>query len=335
MGNSKLRVAGPKPWWDEELRGWLEGYIKQHPHHTTEVVSRSQYIGVPRPILDEYLEGVYFLPKKSGGKGNNVRSSGGEEAVRRFREKMEGTARHDYKKEFLETRTWVEVQTACDTAIRRNAIVLVYGEPGSGKTRCLFEYARRSMITAPIQVLCSPSITSLYFAQSLASRLGLSESTTAARLEDRLAERLRRTPRPLFIDQANYLGEKSLGTICYVWEVARVPVVLAGTKSLYELFTSSRLTEDVRAQLSSRVAMLYPLSGLLLTEAKAFIQHELGKYATDEAVAQIYNITGGLPRYMETLTRNLLESIARNSKELESSEVLLSELIAKAGSKLI
>jgi hypothetical protein len=81
--------------------------------------------------------------------------------------------------------------------------------------------------------------------------------------------------------------------------------------------------------------MHYQLSGLTLAEAKAFIQWRLGKYATDEAVAQIYNITGGLPRYIETLIKNLLDSIARNLKELESGKVTLAELISKAGSKLI
>jgi hypothetical protein len=81
--------------------------------------------------------------------------------------------------------------------------------------------------------------------------------------------------------------------------------------------------------------MHYLLSGFLLAEAKAFLQLGLGKYATDEAVAQIYNITGGLPRYMETLVKNLLDSIARNLNELELGEVSLSELIARAGSKLI
>lgn len=291
---------------------------------------------MPRIILDEYLDGVYFLPKKSGGKGNSVGRSGVEESIRRFREKIEGTARHDYKKNFLETRTWVQVQTACLTAVRRNAIVLVYGEAGVGKTRCLSEYARRSMITAPVQVMCSPNITTLYFAQRLASRLGLSVRSTAARLEDRVAERLRRTPRALFIDQANYLTEKALGTICYVWEVARVPVVLAGTKSLYELFTSSRLTEDVRTQLSSRIEMHYPLSGLSLGEAKAIIQRELGKYGNDdEDIAQIYNTAGGLMRQTGTLIKNLLELISLNREELESGKVALKELIAKAGSKLL
>jgi DNA transposition AAA+ family ATPase len=335
MGNNKLKVVGDKPLWDEELRTWLETYIKEHPHHSTEVLARSQYIGVPRAIIEEYLEGTYFLPKESGGKGNRRERSKIEDAIWRFRISIEGTVRHNHSKNFLETRTWVQIQTACNTAIHQNAIVVVYGKPGIGKTRCLLEYTRRNTVTAPIPVLCSPNTTPLYFAQKLARKIGLSESAIAARLEDNVAERLMRTPRPLFIDQANYLSEKSLGTICYLWEVARVPIVLAGTKSLYELFITSRLTEDVRAQLSSRVAMHYPLTGLSLGEAKAIIERELSEYATDNAVAQIYNITGGLPRSIEMMLPILKKLIELNSEELQSGKITLGELIAKAASRIM
>lgn len=335
MGEKKLKIVGDKPLWDEELRTWLENYIKEHPHHSTEVLARSQYIGVPRVIIEEYLEGTYFLPKESGGKGNSHKKSKIERAIWRFRLSVEGTVRHNYTNNFLETRTWIQIQTACNTAIQRNAIVVVYGKPGVGKTRCLLEYVKRNIITAPIPLLCTPNTTTRYFVQKLARKVGLSESTTTARLEDNVAERLMRTPRPLFIDQANYLSEKSLGSVCYFWEVARIPVVLAGTKSLYELFITSRLTEDVRAQLSSRVAMHYPLIGLSLSEAKAIIERELGQYATDDAVAQVYDITDGIPRYIETLIANLQELISRNSKELKSGEIKLSGLIAKAASRLI
>lgn len=335
MSEDKLKIVGDKPLWDEELRNWLENYIKEHPHHSTEVLSRSQYIGVPRVIIEEYLEGTYFLPKESGGKGNDRKKCDIEKSILRFRLSIEGTVRHNYTNNFMETRTWVQIQTACNTAIQRNAIVVVYGRPGIGKTRCLLEYAKRNTVTAPIPVLCTPNTTPLYFVQKLARKVGLSEKAIAARLEDNMAERLMRTPRPLFIDQANYLSEKSLGTVCYIWEVARVPIVLTGTKSLYELFITSRLTEDVRAQLSSRVAMHYPLSELLLSEAKAIIERELGQYATESAVAQMYNITGGLPRCIEMLISNLRELIARNSKELESGEITLSALIVKASSRLI
>jgi hypothetical protein len=125
------------------------------------------------------------------------------------------------------------------------------------------------------------------------------------------------------------------GTICHIWEVARVPVVLAGTKSLYELFITAQETEDVRAQLSSRVTMHYPLTGLLLSEAKALIQRELEHYATDDAVALLYNTTRGLPRYIEMLLFNLQDLIKRNSKELEAGSIKLSDLITKSASRLM
>lgn len=335
MSENKLRIVGDKPLWDEELRSWLEQYIKEHPHHSTGILSRAQYIGIPRTILDEYLEGIFFLPKKSGGKGNNHKKSNVEESIRRFREEIEGSFRHNNGKNFIKTRTWVQIHTACSTAIRENAIVVVYGKPGIGKSRCLLEFKRRNTVTAPISVLCSRNITALYFVQRLAVKVGLSERAMTARLEDKVAEKLMRYPRPLFIDQANYLGEQSLGTICYIWEVTNVPIVLAGTKSLYDIFTTSQLTEDVRAQLSSRIAIHYPLAELLLSEAKPIIYQALGEDTTDEIVAQIYNITGGIHRLLNMIFPRILELMKLNAKELASGEVKLSELIARAGSRLM
>lgn len=62
-------------------------------------------------------------------------------------------------------------------------------------------------------------------------------------LEDKVAEKLKKYLRPLIVDQANYLNEKGLGALCHVREVARVPVILAGTKALYEKFSTNRMTE--------------------------------------------------------------------------------------------
>ena len=58
---------------------------------------------------------------------------------------------------------------------------------------------------------------------------------------------------------------------------ARVPVVLAGTKALYDRFTTSRLTEEVRAQLASRVGLHYLLPVLTVREVKSIIERALGK----------------------------------------------------------
>lgn len=334
-GNGKINVVGPPPPGDEELRLWLAAYIEKHPHHNTSVLARAEYIGQSRPALDAYLTGTYFLPIESGGQGVNPKNSKVEARIRAFREKVEGTTRHGYESRFIETRSWSQLQHACNTAIDENAIVVVYGKPGVGKSRCLREFAINKMTTQPISILCSANITPRYFVQKLARALGLDDKPPTARLEDSIAEKLKRSPRPIFVDQANYLSEKSLGTICYLWELARIPIVLAGTKDLFDLFLTSRLTEDVRAQLSSRVAMHYPLSELGIDEAKALLRRALGADATEANVAQILRVTGGIFRHVDMLIPRVLELKKRNADRLESGEVTMEAIINTAGSRLM
>jgi DNA transposition AAA+ family ATPase len=334
-GDNKLKVVGPPPPGDEELRRWLEEYIREHPHQPTAVLSRGQYIGFSRTALDAYLDGTYFLPKESGGHGVRPDSSKIEKHIRAFREQVEGTVRHGYANTFVQTRSWMQIQQACTTAINENVIVVVYGNPGVGKSRGLTEFAVRKMSTAPVHLLCSANVTTRHFVQRLARELGLDDRPPTAKLEDLIAERLRRTPRPIFVDQANYLNEKALGTLCYVWELARVPIVLAGTKDLFELFTTSRLTQDVRAQLSSRVAMHYPLAELAAGEVKSIVTRALGDDATDEAVAQIVNVTGGIHRHVDMIIPRILDLKKRNADRLASGEYTMEDLVTTAGRRLM
>lgn len=333
--DTRLKVVGPAPPGDEELRRWLAKYIAEHPHHTTLVLSRSQHIGVSRTALDAYLDGTYFLPKESGGMGVSPANSTIEKKVRAFREQVEGTVRHGYANTFVETRSWMQIQQACATAINENVIVVVYGKPGVGKSRGLTEFAVRKMTTSPVHLLCSANITTRYFVQLIARELGIDDRPPTAKLEDLIAERLKRNPRPIFIDQANYLNEKALGTVCYVWEKARVPVVLAGTKDLFELFTTSRLTEDVRAQLSSRVAMHYPLVELAPAEVKAIVKRALGEDATDEAIAQIMNMTAGVHRHVDMIIPRILDLKQRNEDRLRSGEYTMQDIVTTAGRRLM
>ncbi len=334
-GNGKINVVGPPPPGDEELRLWLVAYIEKHSHHTTAVLSRSEYIGQSRTALDGYLAGTYFLPTESGGQGVRPENSKLEKRIRDFRERVEGTVRHGYESRFVETRSWSQLQHACNTAIDESAIVVVYGKPGVGKSRCLREFAINKMTTQPLTILCSANITARYFVQKLARAVGLDDKPPTAKLEDSIAEKLKRSPRPIFVDQSNYLSEKSLGTICYLWELARIPVVLAGTKDLYDLFITSRLTEDVRAQLSSRVAMHYPLSELGVDEAKALLRRALGADATDEHIAQILKVTGGIFRHVDMFLPRFLELRKRNHTRLETGAITMEAIINTAGSRLM
>ena len=331
--DKKLKVVGGGPPYDEELRGWLEQHIADHPHLTTAVLSRQDYIGMSRTALDEYLACTYFQPK--AGRPEGVKNSKLETLIRAYREKVEGTVRHGYNNSFVSTPSWNQFQHACHTAMTENVIVVVYAKPGVGKSRCLLEYSVRKMSTGAVTILCSTNITPRYFVQKLARAIGLDETTPTARLEDLIAEKLKRNPRPIFIDQANYLNEKSLGTICYVWEIAKVPMILIGTKDLYELFTTSRLTEDVRAQLSSRVAMHYPLKTLSLADVKGIVTRALGEEATEQAIATIYQVTGGIHRHVDMIIPRLNELKRINQTDFDQGKVTIVDIINTAGRRLM
>ena len=329
-------VGGGASVGDEMLRLRFDAFIKSHPHLTTLVLSRADYIGMSRTTLDAYLNGTYFVPKESGGLGVNPKNTQIEAKIRAYLDKAEGVVKDGYTSTFLETRSWMQFQHACKTAIEEKVIVVVYAKPGVGKSRCLQEYKTERMTTMPIDILCSANITTRYFVQKIARAVGVDDRAPTAQLEDLVGEKLKKgIPRPLFVDQANYLNEKALGTICYLWELAKIPIVLIGTKDLYELFTTSRLTQDVRAQLSSRVAMHYPLMELSIEEVKTICKNSLGPNATDATVAKIFNITNGNHRHVNMLLPRLNASAKSNAAGLESGAIAMENLVERAASKIM
>jgi len=334
----KIQVHGGGFVGDENLRLWLENYIDDHPHLTTAELGRADHIGMSKTALDAYLGGTYFLAKSSGGMQVNPKNSKLEAKVRAYRERVEGTIRHGYKNSFIETRSSKQFQHACKTAIDENVIVVVWAKPGVGKSRCMLEFSNESMKTRPVSILCSANITTRYFVQKIARELGLSDTPTTARIEDMIAEKLKRNPRPLFVDQANYLNEKALGSICYIWEIARSPIVLVGTKDLFEMFTRSSLTEDVRVQLSSRVAMHYPLMELSIEEVKTIVIRVLGSRATASVISHIYDSTHGNHRHLDMIMPRLAQAIDANRDGLDdpqNDKVTMEKLIDKATSRLM
>ncbi|MCA1636081.1 MAG: AAA family ATPase [Acidobacteria bacterium] len=320
---------------DSELRSWLINYIREHPQHTTLVLSRVAYIGISRKALDAYLADTYFLPKEEGGMGANPADSRIESANAAFHDRVERGRHATLAGRFLETRTWKQMERACSTAILENRIVLVYGRTGIGKSRCLTEYVLRQMVVPPLVILCSMSVSTNYFMVKLAEELGHSRREATGKLEDVVAEKLRRTPRAVFVDQANFLTEQSLCSICYLWEKAQIPIMLVGTPSLHDRFMSSRLTEDVREQLSSRVALHYMLSELSPAEAKALIEKILNEEATEQNIGLVYKLTCGRFRNLEFFQPRYVELRELNKERLKRGEVQTGEVIKMAAARLI
>lgn len=337
MSEAKLKiVGGASDVGDEELRQWLEKFIEEHPKLPTKILGRSDHIGMSKTALDAYIKGTYFLAESLGGSGTNPANSKLEPKIRAYREKVEGSIRHGYTNAFLETRLWQQFQYTCKTAIDEKAICVGYGRPGIGKSRSVQHYKTEKMTTMPIEILCSANITTRYFVQKLAQEVGLDDSVPTARLEDMIADKLKKNaPRLIFVDQANYLNEKGLGTICHLWERARVPIVLLGTKELFNLFMTSTLTEDVRAQLTSRIAWHCAFMELSLEEVKTIVVRMLGPKASSEVVKQIYETTSGVHRHLDMMLPRLSQLVGKNETALEAGEVSMHGLVERAGLRLM
>lgn len=332
----KLQTVGAQLG-DEELRLWLEKYIEEHQHLTTSVLSRSDHIGVSRTALDQILEGTYFQAKDLGGSGVKPETSSVERKIRNYREKVEGVVNGGTSVGFMETVAYRRLCMAWDTAVNEKVIVVAYSDPGAGKTHPLAQLLVRRMTTMPISILCSRNVTTGYFVQRLAEEAGLSIHYSIPRLEDMVADKLKKNPRGIVVDQANYLNERGLGTVCHIWERARVPIMLVGTEELHKLFTTSNMTQDVRAQLTSRVAMHYPLSKLTMKEAKTLLQRALGKDATDANVAKIMEVTGGLFRSVNFIIPHIkrLQAVKDNEEKLRKGSITMENIIVAAGSRLM
>jgi DNA transposition AAA+ family ATPase len=326
-------VPTAQPKWDENLRLWLEKHIAEHPHLTTTVLARPDRIGGSRATLDAYLAGTYFQPKDLGGYG--VEKSGLEDKIRAYREKVEGTERHGFVNSFIETRAWQQFLHACKIAVEEKVIVVAYGDPGVGKSRSMQEYLTRGMATAPIQILCSRNITTRYFVQKIAEKLNVNKRHPTAELEDKIAEKLKKQPRVIMVDQANYLKETALGSLCYWWDIARIPIVLIGTQDLHDVFMSSDLTQDVRAQITSRVAMHYRLIRLSKEDVKAIAKRALGEDATDSVVAKIYEITNGNHRHVDMLVPRFKDMRRAQAANLAAGKTTLEAILDTAGTRLM
>jgi DNA transposition AAA+ family ATPase len=316
QSTSKLQAVAEKAAWDENLRLWLEQHLKETGLTTTELARKS---GGSRALYDWYLKCTYFgVPDpKNDNKIRTTENSKLEPMLRAYRARIEGP-NSEKSSAFIKTVAYHQIRNAIQTAIEDNSISVAYGNYGWGKTRCRREYVKK-LKTAPVEIFCSPNITTRYFVQKVGRALDSKFPISHAipRLEDDIVAFLKSHPRALIVDQANYLRPKALGSICYIWEESGAPVVLIGTQTLYDNFFSLEMTDDERGQLASRVAGKYPITGLDLATVKGICERILGKdNATPQLVKTIWEKVGG--KYIEDpRTHESGDAMTANFRSLE------------------
>jgi hypothetical protein len=96
-----------------------------------------------------------------------------------------------------------------------------------------------------------------------------------------------------------------------------------------------RLTEDVRGQLNSRIALHYLLPELEQAETRAILQKALGPDVTEDVIILIHSVTGGVFRSVDTMILRLLELRQRNEKKLADRRVKMQDLVKTAARRLM
>jgi hypothetical protein len=102
-----------------------------------------------------------------------------------------------------------------------------------------------------------------------------------------------------------------------------------------EVILASKLTEDVRGQLTSRIALHYFLPELNKAETEAILRHTLGVEVTDEMIDHIHQLTGGIFRSVDMIIPRILELEQRNRQKLADGTIKMNEIIKVAAARLM
>lgn len=211
----------------------------------------SQLTGVGKARLSQWLNGVY--------KGNVAAV---EESVRRWLESRRASAALDGQMptapEWVETPSARAVLSALSFAQMAEAVSVVYGGAGVGKTTTLNRYRDQApnvwVVTAtPAVSAPGPILT------RIAQVLGIRASGAVHVIEANIIERVRETRGLLVIDEAQHLTHRALDAIRSIHDAAGIGLALVGNEVVYSQLTGGSRSVGF-AQLFSRVAKRVRLS---------------------------------------------------------------------------
>jgi hypothetical protein len=235
-----------------------------------------------------------------------------EAALRAYFLKLERIEARARRAEFIPTLTANLILEKLREADERQALVLLYGPPGIGKTFAIEEFIDRvekqedPRKAEVLVVTAHAASTPKSLMAALCLRAGIPHQATASTLAESLVRKLKTGHYLVIVDEANHLDIEAMELLRYVYDLARLGVVLVGTLRLYEIFTDGSRPAGELEQLWSRVGICELLPGLTEYEARQMIQNALGRIA-EATTKQILRQTGNSIRRLTKLLERLRE----------------------------
>jgi type II secretory pathway predicted ATPase ExeA len=227
-----------------------------------------------------------------------------------------------------------EALARLEYAVEEKELSLLVGEIGSGKTTLSRALIDRIGEARPVILLINPRLTPTQLLRSIASGLGLQPARFRNDLLDQIHARLfalyeeGREP-VLIIDEAQLIPAKAtfdeirLLTNFQLDDQNLLSVLLIGQPEL-----ETRLERPHYAPLRQRIGMRYRLGPLSLEETERYIEHRIrvagGSRSpfTGEAVRAMYDVSGGIPRLLNTLaTTALLDAFGDDARTIDPARI--------------
>jgi type II secretory pathway predicted ATPase ExeA len=233
-----------------------------------------------------------------------------------------------------ESKQHKEALARLEYAVEEKELALLTGDIGSGKTTLSRALIDRIGDERPIVLLINPRLTPTQLLRAIARGLGIEPARFRNDLLDQLHTRLfelyeeKREP-VLMIDEAQLIPSKAtfdeirLLTNFQLDDQNLLSVVLIGQPEL-----ADRIERDAYAPLRQRIGLRYALGALTLEETVEYIEHRIrcagGKRNpfSREAMAEIHQLSGGIPRLINTLcTTALLDAFGEDAEVVEPGRV--------------
>src|SRR5438874_4590725 len=227
-----------------------------------------------------------------------------------------------------------EALARLEYAVEEKELALLVGDIGSGKTTLSRVLIDRLGESRPVVLIINPRLTPTQLLRSVAQGLGITPAKFRNELLDQIHTKLfelyeeKREP-VLMIDEAQLIPTKAtfdeirLLTNFQLDDQNLLSVILIGQPEL-----DARLERHAYAPLRQRIGLRYALGPLTQQETFDYLEHRIRIAGgarnpfNDEAMAEIFAVSGGIPRLINTLaTTALLDAFGEDEETIDPARI--------------
>lgn len=274
--------------------------------------------GISGASLSQFLAGTY--------KGVNATIAAKLTAVLNAADNRQKALTTVKEPEYVDTKVSEQIFVGLEYARDRNGIIIIYGDPGIGKTVSIKRWLKENPVSIFFTASPSKSGKKAVMEEILES-LGKKVQGHGNRMEKAIISALNSTNRPIVIDEAQFLNFDALETLRTIYDATKCPLVLVGNSVIMSTITESN--KSVTGQFFSRSVILEIDSAFDMEDIKAIVLQNDFQLDDDclEELHKAANKTGAL-RVMTDMFLFAWSSANKCKEKVNIKHILSSKKVA-------